>query len=69
MIFKKLLESTKYVISLLLILSSNSFSDDFYSKALRDAAITNGFKKPSEINSSFDKGKSKLGEKFFHEKT
>ena len=68
MIFKRLLEFTKYVISLLLILSSNSFSDDFYSKALKDAAITNGFKKPSEINSSFDKEKSKLGKEFFHEK-
>ena len=69
MTFKKLFEFTKYATSLFLLLSfSNVLADDFYSNALRDAALTNGFKKPSEINSDFDKEKSNLGKDFFHEK-
>ena len=65
---KRLLEFTKYVISFLLFFSVNAYCEDFYSKALKDAAISNGFKRPSEINSSFDKEKSQLGKKFFDEK-
>ena len=69
MTFNKLFEFTRYASSLFLLLSfSNVLADDFYTSALRDAALTNGFKKPSEINSDFDKEKSNLGKDFFHEK-
>jgi cytochrome c peroxidase len=59
----------KYVINILfLFFLSSGFADNFYEKALKDAAISNGFKKPSEINSNFNKDKSKLGRDFFFEK-
>ena len=59
----------KFVIKLLflVIFLTPAYSNEFYINALKDAAISNGFKKPSEINSTFDLEKSKLGKKFFHE--
>jgi len=51
-----------------LILVSNSYSDNIYTKTLKDAAIRNGFDKPENINNSFDNKKAELGEIFFKEK-
>lgn len=60
----------KFVINFffLFFLISNSYSDNIYSKTLKEAALTNGFDSPENINNSFDKKKSELGKIFFEEK-
>ena len=61
----------KFVTSLILIIFFSFFntanSSDFYIKALKEAALSNGFQKPEEVNSLFDKEKSELGNKLFHD--
>ena len=61
----------KFVISFILIVfftySNLAYSNEFYIKALKEAALSNGFQKPEEINSSFDSKKSELGKKLFHD--
>ena len=34
---------------------------------MKEAALSNGFQKPEEVNSLFDKDKSELGNKLFHD--
>jgi cytochrome c peroxidase len=61
----------KFVISLILIIlfsiTNVANSNEFYIKALKEAALSNGFQKPEDINSLFDKEKSELGNKLFHD--
>ena len=61
----------KFVTSLTLIIffyfANVANSNEFYIKALKEAALSNGFQKPEEINSLFDKEKSELGNKLFHD--
>ena len=61
----------KFVTSLTLIIFfyfvNVANSNEFYIKALKEAALSNGFQKPEEINSLFDKEKSELGNKLFHD--
>ena len=58
----------KYFISFLLIFFSVSvLASSFYSKLLKEAALKNNFKQISVVNKKFDKKKSSLGKKFFHD--
>ena len=61
----------KFVTNVIFIISffftSFANSNEFYIKALKEAALSNGFQKPEEINSLFDKEKSELGNKLFHD--
>ena len=60
----------KFVTNVIFIISffaSVANSNEFYIKALKEAALSNGFQKPEEINSLFDKEKSELGNKLFHD--
>ena len=54
----------KFVTSLILIIFfyfvNFANANEFYIKALKEAALSNGFKKPEEINSLFDKEKSEF---------
>ena len=62
----------KFVINVIFIISffftSVVNSNELYIKALKDAALSNGFQKPEDVNSLFDKDKSELGNKLFHDK-
>lgn len=62
----------KYVIRfislLMFVLPANQLSADYLSTQLRSAAIQNGYRTPSEVNSLFDEKKADLGEIFFSSK-
>jgi len=58
----------KYFISFTIIIVSFSvFASSYYAKLLKEVSLNNNLKKISEINKSFDKKKSSLGKKFFHD--
>ena len=58
----------KFFISLVfIVLSLSVFASSYYAKLLQETALKNNFKEINEINKPFDKKKSELGEKFFHD--
>ena len=62
----------KYVIRtlalLVFVLSGSQLFADYLSNQLRLAAVTNGYRIPSEVNFLFDDDKANLGEIFFNSK-
>lgn len=62
---KSVISISLTTISLLFSFSALALASDFKGKILREAAIKNGYKGPSQINPDFDKNKSNLGKLFF----
>ncbi len=62
---KSVISLSLTTISLLFLFSALALASDFKGEILREAAIKNGYKGPSQINPDFDKKKSSLGKLFF----